>query len=39
MTAAARSIFAYGIYLLDQGIVILLIPNVALSLFGLPQTT
>jgi hypothetical protein len=39
MSPAARSILAYGIYLLAQGIVLLLIPNVALSLFGLPQTT
>src|SRR5690349_3178115 len=35
MSQTARSIVAYGIYLLAQGTVLLLIPNVALGLFGL----
>ncbi len=35
MSKTARSIVAYGIYLLAQGTVLLLIPNVALGLFGL----
>jgi hypothetical protein len=39
MSAAARSILAYSVYLLVQGIVLLAIPNFALRLFGLPETT
>jgi hypothetical protein len=37
MSAAARSIYAYSIYLLGQGLVLLVVPNVALSIFGLPE--
>ena len=36
MSAAAKSIVGYGIYLVGQGLVLLLVPNVALQLFGLP---
>jgi hypothetical protein len=39
MSPAARSIFAYSIYLFAQGAVLLALPNVALRLFGLPETT
>jgi hypothetical protein len=39
MSAAARSIVVYGIYLLGQGLTLLLVPNIALRLFGLPETT
>ena len=39
MTPAARSIAVYAIYLLGQGAVLLVIPNVALRIFGLQETT
>jgi hypothetical protein len=39
MTAAARSLFVYSIYVLGLGATLLLIPNVPLPLFGLPQAT
>lgn len=39
MSAAARSILVYAIYLLAQGVTLLTIPNVALGLFGLPAAT
>jgi hypothetical protein len=39
VTAAARSILAYAIYLFAQGFTLLAIPNIALSIFGLPQTS
>lgn len=39
MSPAARSILAYAVYLLAQGAVLLLVPNVALRIFGLPETT
>ena len=38
MSRAATSIFVYSIYLIIQGLLLLLIPNVALGLFGLPAT-
>jgi hypothetical protein len=37
MTAAARSILVYSIYAFGLGLVLLLIPNVPLPLFGLPE--
>jgi hypothetical protein len=37
MSPAARSILVYSVYLFAQGATLLLIPNVALSLFGLPE--
>src|SRR5450432_3859826 len=39
MSNAAKSIFIYGIYLLGLSVTLLLIPNVALSIFGLPATS
>jgi hypothetical protein len=37
MSAAAKSIVGYGIWLVGQGLVLLLVPNIALRLFGLPE--
>ena len=37
MTPAARSILVYSIYVFGLGATLLLIPNVPLPLFGLPQ--
>jgi hypothetical protein len=37
MSSAARSIFVYGIYVLGLGATLLLIPNVPLRIFGLPE--
>ena len=39
MTAAARSILVYSIYTLGLGATLLLIPNVPLPIFGLPEAT
>ena len=39
MSNAAKSILVYGIYLLGLSIMLLLIPNVALGIFGLPATS
>jgi hypothetical protein len=39
MSPAARSIAAYAVYLFAQGLTLLLVPNVALRIFGLPETT
>ncbi|HSG44255.1 MAG TPA: hypothetical protein VLA72_13990 [Anaerolineales bacterium] len=36
MTKAGRSLFIFGIYTIFNGIGLLLIPNVFLSLFGMP---
>ncbi len=38
MSAVARSLVVFGWYLLGFGIVLVLIPNVAFSLLGLPTT-
>lgn len=38
MSNAAKSILVYGIYLLILGVVLLLIPNVPLGIFGIPAT-
>lgn len=38
MSSAAKSVFAWGIYMLAMGTIFLLIPNVALPLFGFPPT-
>ena len=38
MTAAARTIFVFGIYESVAGLIFLLVPNLALALFGLPTT-
>ena len=37
MTAAARSIFIYSIYTFGLGATLLLVPNIPLPLFGLPE--
>ena len=39
MSPAARSIFIYAIYVFGLGATLLLVPNIPLPLFGLPQTT
>ena len=39
MTSAARSIVYFGIYILLTGLVLLVAPNVLLSMFGLGSTT
>src|SRR5438876_9687428 len=39
MTPAARSILVYSIYVFGLGATLLLIPNVPLPIFGLPQAT
>jgi hypothetical protein len=38
MSSAAKSILAYGIYLLILSVVLLFIPNVPLGIFGIPTT-
>ncbi len=38
MSKAARSVFVFGVYLIVAGLLFLLIPNVALGMFGLPGT-
>jgi hypothetical protein len=37
MTAAARSMFVYSIYTYGLGLALLLVPNIPLPLFGLPE--
>ena len=39
MSAAARSILVYSIYVFGLGATLMLVPNVPLPIFGLPQTT
>jgi hypothetical protein len=38
MSRAAKSILAYGVYLILLGLALLIAPNVPLPLFGLPTT-
>lgn len=38
MTRAAKSLFVFGIYLCGLGLVLLLVPNLILRLFGVPPT-
>ena len=38
MSRAARSLFAFGIYLCGLGLALLLVPNLLLRLFGAPTT-
>ena len=38
MSNAAKSILVHGIYLLGLGVVMLIIPNTPLTIFGLPET-
>ena len=39
MSSAARSILVYSIYVFGLGAALLLVPNVPLPIFGLPQAT
>jgi hypothetical protein len=39
MTAAARSILVYSIYVLGLGATLLLVPNIPLPIVGLPEAT
>ena len=39
MSAAGRSLFVFGIYLLVLGIVVILVPSWLLGVAGLPSTT
>lgn len=38
MSRAARSLFAFGIYLCGLGLILLFVPNLILQFFGLPPT-
>ena len=39
MSKAAFSMFVFGIYVILLGIILMVVPNVLLSIFGLPTTT
>ncbi len=39
MSKSALSLFVFGIYVLLLGIILMVIPNVLLTIFGLPATT
>ncbi len=39
MSPAARSIFVYAFYVFGLGATLLLVPNIPLALFGLPEAT
>ena len=39
MSKAARSLFAFAIYLIGIGLGFLILPNLVLRLFGFPETT
>ena len=39
MSAAARSVFVFGLYLMGLGVVLLFAPNMLLGAFGMPSTT
>lgn len=39
MSRAAKSLFVFGIYLCGLGFALLLVPNLLLQLFGVPQTS
>jgi len=39
MSKGAKSLFVFGIYMVVLGITLLVVPNVLLTLFGLPATT
>lgn len=38
MSQAAKSLFVFGIYLCGLGLILLLVPNLLLQLFGVPPT-
>ena len=39
MSKAALSMFVFGIYVIVLGVILMVIPNVLLAIFGLPATT
>lgn len=39
MSQAAKSLFVFGIYLCGLGLVLLLVPNLILQVFGAPATS
>lgn len=39
MTAASKSIYYFGFYLLALGLLLIIAPNLLLSLFQIPETT
>lgn len=39
MSKAALSVFVFGIYVIVLGVILMVIPNVLLSIFGIPATT
>jgi uncharacterized membrane protein HdeD (DUF308 family) len=38
MTAAGKSVYYFGIYLILMGLTLIVMPNLLLSTFGLPET-
>jgi uncharacterized membrane protein HdeD (DUF308 family) len=38
MTAAGKSVYYFGIYLLIMGLILIVSPNTLLTMFGLPET-
>ncbi len=38
MSRAARSLYVWSLYLLGLGVILVVIPNILLSLFGFPST-
>jgi len=38
MNTAAKTLFIFGIYLCGLGLVLLLVPNLVLQVFGVPPT-
>jgi len=38
MTKAAKTVFYFGLYMILEGSILLIVPNILLSLVGLPQT-
>ena len=39
MSKSARSVFLFSLYMFGLGTILVLVPNVLLGLFGLPETT
>jgi len=39
MSKAALSMFVFGIYVIVLGVILMVVPNVLLSIFGIPATT
>ncbi|MDX1960986.1 MAG: hypothetical protein SFU98_20620 [Leptospiraceae bacterium] len=37
MSYAAKTVLAFGVYMAGQGIILMIAPNVLLSLFGIPE--